>query len=156
MSYKATLTIDNKTFHLLECISAARQKTDAKGKPVSGIRAGEIQFVVLGTEDDLIPSWATDKKKKYDGTIAMYQWDQQTKFREISFKNAYVVFFSESFVMDPQQDVMKLRHFANDFQEAMMQTIHRMHEQFGSSYIFLVRISAEKITVDGIEHNNAW
>ena len=157
MSFKAILTIDNKSFHLLECISAAKQKTDKKGKPISGVTAGELQFTVLGTGDDILPTWATDKKKTHDGTIAMYQWDQETKYREISFKKAYVVFFSESFMIDPLgEDMMKLKHFKDDFHEQMLQTVHRVHEQFSSSYIFLMRISAEEITIDGIDHNNKW
>src|SRR5262245_12557434 len=117
MSFKATLTIEDKTFYLLECVSTLRQKTDAKGRPVSEVMGGSIQFAVLGTDNDLLTVWATDKKKRHDGVIAMYQWQHQAKFKEISFKNAFVVSFSESYMIDPERDVLKVTHSIADAQQ---------------------------------------
>ena len=156
MAHKALLTIEDKTYNLLECVSVLRQKTDSRGRPSSEVRGGNIQFSVIGTDDDLLTLWATDKTKKMDGKIALYEWDLDTKFKEISFKNAYVISFSESYMADPERDVLKITHAVEEHQQAWLNEIHRIHDQFKTPYIFLMRISAEQINIDGIDHHNNW
>ena len=158
MAFKATLTIEDKTFHLLECESILEQKTDKKGKPISEVRGGRIFFVVLGSEDDFLPSWATDKKKRHDGTITMYQWDQETKFKEISFKNAYIVRFSESYMLDPDSgtNIIGDMSLTNEGQKYLYDRSIKIHNQFQTSYLFSMTISAEEISINGLDHNNRW
>ena len=156
MAFKATLTIENKTFNLLECWSRLEQQTDNKGRPKSEVRGGSIMFVVLGTEDNLLPAWAADKKKKHDGEIELYQWDQDTKFKEISFKNAFVTYFTESYAIDPEHDSMDWLSFKQYSSNFMFKMAHRIHAQFNTNYLFLMEISAEQIKINGIEHNNRW
>jgi len=158
MAYKATLTIEDKTYQLLECGSRIEQQVDNRGRPKSEVRGGSIIFIVSAVaDDDLLPTWATDKKKKHDGKITMYQWDQDTKFKEISFKNAFVTFFSESFMIDPGNEFLAdWLTFVDTTRQYMYTTVRKAHEQFRSGYLYMLSISAEQMTIDGIEHNNRW
>jgi len=157
MAYKATLTIEDKTYQLLECGSTLEQQVDNRGRPKSEVRGGVIIFTIFGTDDDLLTTWATDKKKKHDGKIVMYQWDQQTRFKVINFKNAYVTFFSESFMIDPGNEFLAdWMSFIDTDRQYLYKKVHKAHQQFNAGYLFLLRISAEEINIDGIEHSNRW
>lgn len=157
MAYRGTLTIEDKTFYLLECISVVRQKTDSRGRPASEIVGGNLQVTVRGSDNDILTNWATDKKKRCDGVITLYLWDQDVKSKEISFKNAFLTFFSESYMADPERDIMKVTHRLIDtVDQAYIDEIHRIHEQFKIGYIFMLNISAEQIDIDGIQHSNKW
>jgi hypothetical protein len=156
MAHKAIMKIEEKDFLLLELTSHLQQKTDAHGRPVSQVHGGELQFAILGTDDDLLANWATDKKKKHDGTISLFQWEQDTKFRTIDFKNAFVTFYAESFCMDPKEEQDGVKAFDGELPDDMLNVVNRLHEQFGSNYLCLVKISAEQITVDGVAHDNKW
>lgn len=156
MAFKAILTIEDKTFSLLECWSYLKQKTDRKGKPMSDVHGGWLEFVLVGSNDDTIPMWAADKTKTYDGTIALYQWNPDEKFREIAFEKAYVVFFSESFKPDSDNDAFEWMNFLDLYEDRLSKMTQRIHKDFGMSYLFTVAISAAKISINGIHHDNKW
>lgn len=156
MAFKATLTIEDKPFHMLEFWSHLKQKTNEKGKPVSDVYGGILEFVLVGTNDDTIPMWAADKTKTHDGTIVLYQWSQTEKFREISFKKAYVTFFAESYKVDIDNDFDEWFNFIDLDDNRLSKMTQRIHKEFSMSYLFTVGISAEKITIDGIDHDNRW
>jgi hypothetical protein len=156
MSFRLKLAIEDKTFDLLDCLSMVEQKADAKGKPVSEVYFAGFLFIINGSDDDFLILWATDKTKKHDGTVTLYEWDQDVKVREISFKNAYVVEFYESFVIDPEEDFLKVTHMIDVYNDHMLEKIIKAHQQFVTNYLFMLNIISEQVTIDGIEHSNRW
>src|SRR4051812_6274337 len=105
MSFIATLEIEDKKFDVLECISEVNQEIDRKGKTISVVKGGNIRLVILGSDDELIPVWASDKTKKHDGKITMMGLDMESKYKEIEFKDAYVTWYAESYSTDHVNDV---------------------------------------------------
>jgi hypothetical protein len=156
MSFRAVLKIEDKSFSLLTLMSTMWQKTDAKGRPVSQVRAGGFEFFLRGSDDDFMPSWASDKKKTHDGTITIYEWDQDVKVRETSFKKAYLLEFCESFITDFDEDYLRDMHVYGKEEDETFAVIKNSHKEFSTNYIFYVKISAEEVEVDGVKHTNHW
>jgi hypothetical protein len=158
MSFRATITVDEKTFEVLECVSDMEQAIDMKGKAISSVRGGDIRLVLRGTDEETIPAWASDKNKKLDGTITYYKIDvMEGKFREIKFEDGYITWFAESFMMaDSDENFADAMLFQDDFDEEIFNMVQRVHKQFGASYLILCKVSAKKISIDDVKHDNAW
>lgn len=153
MSFKATLDIGDKTFDLLYCASVLQQLTDASGKPVSGVRGGMISLIIQGSDDDSLATWATDPTKQQDGKITFFRIDQDATFKKIEFKSAYLTNMIESFVADDEPFHLE-REIPNA--EDQYKLIIQIQQRTRSSYIVYCNISSEKISVDGVDHDNKW
>lgn len=157
MSFKAVLSLEEKDFEVLECISEMEQVIDAKGKAVSAVRAGDLRLVLHGTGEETLPGWALNKDKKYNGSITFQRMDQQSKFRQISFENGYVTWFAESFMAaDVNENYDDALVFEDGFDEQMYNMVKKAHKAFGADYLMICKISAQKITIDEVSHDNRW
>jgi len=153
MSFKATLDIGDKTFDLLYCKSVLEQKTDDSGKPASGVRGGVLCLMIKGSDDDTLAAWAVDPVKQQDGTITFFRIDQDAKFKKIEFRNAYLTTLVESFVADDEPLLMESETPEADH---LYRLLMQVQQRTCSSYITLCNISAEKISIDGVDHDNKW
>jgi hypothetical protein len=157
MSFKATLTIENKDFDVLECISEVEQKIDARGRAISNIKGGDIRLVLRASADDTIPAWALDPEKKYGGTITFFKMDMESKFREIEFGNGYVTWFAEAFMSrQGDENFNEAMVFQDDLDREMFAMLKKAQAQFGTDYLMLCKITAEKIKIDDVKHDNHW
>ncbi|MBS1948748.1 MAG: hypothetical protein JST47_13375 [Bacteroidetes bacterium] len=161
MSFKATIDVGGKTFELVHCESILEQKTDSAGRPSSGVHGGHIWIVVEGTADDTFGSWVTDPTKKQDGTITFFKIDQDSKFKEIEFKGAYLTYLIESFITDEDaSDPKRLSGDELNFDykpvEIGFEILESVQKRTNMSYLILCRLSAEKIKIDGVDHDNKW
>lgn len=159
MSFKATIDVGGKSFELIHCESILDQKTDPGGRPSSGVHGGHIWIAVEGTDDDTFGSWITDPTKKQDGTITFYKIDQDSKFKEIEFKGAYLTLMVESFITE--EDVIDLArregiHADVEEVQAAYDIMNEVQNRTKMSYIIVCRLSAEKIKIDGVDHDNKW
>jgi len=152
MSFKATLDIGDKTFDLMYCESKLEQKTDLFGRPASGVRGGSLWMMIKGTSDDTFSAWAVDPTKQQDGTITFFRIDQDAKFKRIEFKNAYLTDLVESFIADEDLSHLERRGIP----DAQSKLIMQIQQRTRTSYIIFCNISAEKIKIDGVEHDNKW
>lgn len=157
MAFKADLDLNGKTYEVLEFNSAFDQKHDNKGKPGSGVKGGLITIIIAGTADDTFSSWATDPTKTNDGTITLYRIDQNSKFKEYKFSGAYITKLCESFIVDNDIDYQsRAVRFRNvDIEFDYIQTLS-FHQRTQMSYVMFCEISAGKITIDGVDHDNKW
>jgi len=73
------------------------QDTDPTGRPASGVRAGTLQLEVESTGDSTLTEWAFDSFKEQDGKVTFFQRNSDQKMKELSFKNGYIVNYSEAF-----------------------------------------------------------
>ncbi len=159
MSFKATIDVGGKTFELIHCESILDQKTDNAGRPSSGVQGGRLWIVVEGTDDDTFGSWVTDPTKKQDGTITFFKIDQDSKFKEIEFKGAYLTLMVESFITDDEvSDLAKREYFSSDepYLQAAYDLMKEVQNRTQMSYVIVCRLSAEKIKIDGVDHDNKW
>jgi hypothetical protein len=159
MSFKATIDVGGKTFELIHCESVLEQKTDPAGRPSSGVHGGHIWIAVEGTDDDTFGSWVTDPTKKQDGTITFFKIDQDSKFKEIEFKGAYLTLMIESFITDEDiSDLARREYFSAsipDIEDGYI-IMREVQDRTQMSYIIVCRLSAEKIKIDGVDHDNKW
>jgi len=98
MSFKATFEVGgSKPYRVLHCSYSMSQDTDPTGRPSSNVRAGSLQLEVESTGDTKLTEWAFDPFKEQDGKVTFYQRNSDQKMKEISFKNGYIVNYSEAF-----------------------------------------------------------
>jgi hypothetical protein len=104
------------------------RETDPKGKPSSGVFGGRITMEVESTADtSVVEAMVNSQFKPFDGVITFKKTDEDAKMKELSFKNAYVVFYREG--MDVKDD-------------------HPMSITF--------TVSCEEITLGNATHDNRW
>jgi hypothetical protein len=156
MSLNATIDVGGKTFPLVYCRSDLMQKADNTGRPSSGVHGGEIWIVIGGTADDTFGSWIADPTKKQDGTITLFK---DTKFKEIEFKGAYLTVMFESFIDEEDiGDQARRTSFLYDsgIINHALNLAREVHNRTQMSYVIVCKISAEKIKIDGVPHDNKW
>jgi hypothetical protein len=157
MSFKADLSINGKTFEVLEFSSRLEQKYDNKGKPSSGVKGGLLTVIISGTAEDTFSGWVTDPTKTNDGTITLYRIDQNSKFKEYKFSGAYITKLCESFIADDDIDVQERAvQFKDDAVEGIFEKVLSFHRRTQMSYVMYCEISAGKVTIDGVDHDNKW
>lgn len=97
MSFRANIEIEGKTHRLLQCSYALKRDTDKTGRPSSEPQGGFITFEVESSDDNDFYEWMIDPFAKKSGNIIFYRRDQKAKMKELSFEEAYLVSYSESF-----------------------------------------------------------
>ncbi|GAB3783021.1 hypothetical protein GCM10028818_40090 [Spirosoma horti] len=167
MSFNATLTVEGKSFNLLQCSHTLKQKSE-RGKVTSGVRGGTITLIIDGTEDELLGIWATGPTAKKNGEIVFDRVDQKSSLQKLEFEDAYALFYFELMSANPVSKVDAILEVCNDifsfdqteknvFIERLINnttTILRFAERTRISNCILMRLSAAKIKLDGIDHKN--
>lgn len=127
MSFKAKFTVDGKDYRVFHCSYSLQQDVDKTGRPSSEVRGGTIQLEVESTEDAGLAAWMMDAFKHKDGKITFFKRDSEQKMKEVSFKNGYIVNYSETFTNMGENPMSQ--HFV---------------------------ISAKELKVGDAEHKNEW
>lgn len=167
MSFKATLTVEGKSFDVLQCAHSLKQKSE-RGKVASGVRGGAITLILDSTEDELLGSWATSPKAKKSGEIVFERIDQHSALQKLEFEDAYALFYYELMSSRALSDVSAILDVSNDVIQFDMiekdplferltdatRTILRFADRTRNANCILLRLSASKIKLDGIEHKN--
>ncbi len=128
MSFKAMLSIDGKPeIRLLHCSYSLQRDFDATGRPSSMVHGGTMNFLIESTEDNSLFEWMVDQFANKKGKATFYKRDSDTKMKELSFEDGYIVQYAESI------------------------------DSLGDSPMTIsFTISARKIAVAGITHENPW
>lgn len=159
MSFKAVLTLGDKNFDLQECRWRLSQRKNRLGIPESVVTGGLIHFIISGSGDDTFASWMGNPKKTESGSITLYRIDQESTFKHLSFENAYLINYVESFVSDNVWKPMRFeeKEFEDDEDlRGAYRLIMETQLRNNISYLKFCRISAEKIKLDGVDHDNVW
>lgn len=151
---------------MLQCYHKMGQKTD-NGRPTSGVRGGMIQLILDGSDEDLLGEWATGPTAKKDGEIAFERTDQQSTLSKLEFKEAYSTLYFEfvaSDVIHADSVLISLNEMAewdltneDDFSKRVVtntKSLVNFVDRTRVSNCILLRLSAAKITLDGIDHQN--
>ena len=166
MPFQATLTVEGKSFRVLECSHTLSQKYE-RGKPTSGVRGGVIILILDGTDEDLLGDWATGATVRKDGEIVFDRIDQQSSLQKLEFEEAYATMYLE-FMTSTAIDAMAVYYSLVDslatdtagddqFLAVMMANRRRLLafvQRTRTSNCILLRLSAAKIKLDGIDHQN--
>lgn len=127
MSFKAKFTVDGKDYRVFHCSYSLQQDVDKTGRPSSEVRGGTVQLELESIDSSAHAAWMMDAFKHKDGTITFYKRDSEQKMKEISFKNGYLVSYTEAFT----------NHGENPMSEHLV-------------------ISAKDLKVADAEHKNEW
>ncbi len=167
MSFKADLQVAGNTYSVVQCHIPITQKYDQKGKPSSGVHSGQIKVILEGTDDGALGSWMADPTKKQDGKLTFYRIDQESVFKEIEFEGAYMMTLIEHFTTGTElvqsllmeEDIVSVDITASDDEDAKQMkfnhsVLRNCQHRTGMSYCMMVSLTAEKIKIDGVEHQN--
>ncbi|HCO66302.1 MAG TPA: type VI secretion system needle protein Hcp [Dysgonomonas sp.] len=95
MSFRATLSLEGKEYDVLKCKYTVKREVDSKGRPSSNLYGGRITIEVESTDDISVIEKMAMQFKPISGNIAFKKDDEDSKMKELSFKNAYIVDFNE-------------------------------------------------------------
>ncbi len=127
MSFKAEFEVNGKKFRVLHCSYTMSQDIDKTGRPSSQVRAGTLQLEVESTGDSALTEWAFDAFKEQDGKVTFTQRNSDQKMKELTFKNGYIVNYSEAFTNQGENPMSE--HFT---------------------------ITSKDIKIGNAEHKNEW
>jgi hypothetical protein len=94
---KVILEVKGKKYPVQNCSYSFRQNVDFDGQPSSIARCTEIKITMESTGDTTFLEWMCDSYARGDGTITFLERDTEKTLQELSFKEAYMVEFNESF-----------------------------------------------------------
>ncbi len=158
MASSVTLDLDGKTFEVIRCFSLVKQASDESGNPASGVIAGRLGLIMEGTTEDTFNKWMGDPQKSMDGKVTFSIDD--SAFKKLEFKNGFLASFHEGFHGDGQPSI----GFADSIstfdtgsvEEYTYRDMESYHRRLGFSFLMSCTIVAEKISIDGVEHDNHW
>lgn len=83
--------------NVLGCNYALKQETDATGRPSSITRGGKITLTVESTGDTAFFEWMCNNFERKDGSVVFVKRDTDATMKELTFKEAYLIDYSEKF-----------------------------------------------------------
>ncbi|MDN5286869.1 MAG: type secretion system needle protein Hcp [Mucilaginibacter sp.] len=96
MAFKARLNFSGKDYDVLTCSYALNRDVDSKGRPSSGVYGGTIDIEIESTEDtSIIESMVNNQYKPIAGTLLIKKSEEDSKMKELSFEDGYIVKYSE-------------------------------------------------------------
>ena len=103
-SFRASFEFGGNEYDVLYSNFEFSRNTDSKGKPSSNVLGGRVHLVIESTEDTtVIESMLNGQFKPVEGKIVFKKTDEDAKMKEVTFKNAYVVNYTET--LDVTNDV---------------------------------------------------
>ena len=97
MSFKTILEYAGKKRNVLSVEYAMLQETDKTGRPSSVTRGGKIFITVEGTGETDLFEWMTNSFERKDGSIVFKKRDSDATLKELKFKEAYILKYTENF-----------------------------------------------------------
>ena len=98
MSFTSKFKISSgKERNILSVEYAMLQETDKTGRPSSVTRGGKIFITVEGTGETDLFEWMTNSFERKDGSIVFKKRDSDATLKELKFKEAYIVKYTENF-----------------------------------------------------------
>lgn len=106
-SFKAELTVDNKTFPLTRYYFETRREMDERGMPMATPKW--TFWVNMDVTDSMeIASWMIDPVKTLDVTLKFSQTDQDAKFRVIKVEKAFCFSMHETYSSDGERGLTRI------------------------------------------------
>ncbi len=97
MSFTSKFKVAGKERNILSVEYAMLQETDPTGRPTSVTRGGKIHLTVEGTGETDLFEWMTNSFERKDGSIVFKKRDSDATLKELKFKEAYIVKYTENF-----------------------------------------------------------
>jgi hypothetical protein len=156
MASEVLLDLEGKSFKVLKCLCRCEQKFDQNGSPASGVKGGIISLLVAGSSEEDFAKWIFEKQSR-QGKLT-FSIDGSS-FKKIEFENGFLVKLHESFHGESVSILNRWDRFTefDDIAENFIyEEVLDYKQRSGMSYMMQCSISAEKISIDGVDHDNHW
>ena len=127
MAYTGLLNVDGINYKVRNCTYGLRQKVDENGRPASQVMGGTIDIEIESSDDTNIIDWMINRTGKKSGKIEFSKTDEEGVLKTIEFEDAFLTSFKEN--MDAISNM------------PMTESL---------------KLSAKKLTVNGVSHENVW
>lgn len=98
-SNRAILRINDSEYNILELNYRFHRSTDAKGRPTTGVRGGEIHVLIESERDNYLLRQMLNKEcPPVNGSIEISRGEESQCFRSIEFETAYIYSQAEALV----------------------------------------------------------
>lgn len=97
MAFEAIIKVGGLEKNLIECHYSLQRQTDYMGRPSEEVRGGSIQFSLESSKDNTFAQWVVDPYATQNGSIEFKDPVAGSLLKTISFEDAYLVSYSESF-----------------------------------------------------------
>jgi hypothetical protein len=96
MAFKAILEFEGNEYQVLFSKVDMLRHTDGKGAVSSEIKGGRLNLRVKSTDNTTVIEQAVNSQHKpVSGKVKFFKADSEQVMKELSFENAFIVFFSE-------------------------------------------------------------
>ncbi|WP_459211950.1 type VI secretion system tube protein TssD [Aquimarina rhabdastrellae] len=97
-SFRATLEFAGKEYDVLDLKTSFKREIDRKGKVSSSVSSPDgITITVESTENtDIAEATLISQFKPVDGKVIFKKVDQDSKMKELEWKNGYIVYYEEN------------------------------------------------------------
>lgn len=93
---KATVCLQGKDIEVISSHIEFNRKTDNKGRPVTNVIGGRITITVESTrETTILEAMVNCPFKAISGKVIYYNTKDNSIFRVVEFKYAYIVYYKE-------------------------------------------------------------
>jgi hypothetical protein len=97
MPFIAKLKVDGEEMNILHCAFRFSQSTDSTGKPTAIPQGGSVTLVVESNGSTDMFDWMVSPTQTKSGTITFFRRDNLSKLKTLSFTDAHMVDYYETF-----------------------------------------------------------
>lgn len=109
---KATVCLQGKEIEVISSHIEFNRKTDNKGRPVTNVIGGRITITVESTrETTILEAMVNSPFKAISGKVIYYNTKDNSIFRVVEFKYAYIVYYKEVYNVDRKRQMYSPSHF---------------------------------------------
>ncbi len=103
---RATVRLQGKDMDVISSHIEFNRKTDSKGRPVTNVIGGRITITIESTKETLVlEAMVNSPFKAISGKVVYYNTKDNSVFRIIEFKYAYIVHYKEVFNVDKNRQM---------------------------------------------------
>ena len=112
---RATVCLQGKDIEVISSHIEFNRKTDTKGRPVTNVIGGRITITIESTKETIIlEAMINSPYKVISGKVTYYNTDDNSVFRVVEFKYAYIVYYKEVFNVDRKRQMYSTITFSAD------------------------------------------
>lgn len=112
---KATVCLQGKDIEVISSHIEFNRKTDNKGRPVTNVIGGRITITVESTrETTILEAMVNCPFKAISGKVIYYNTKDNSIFRVVEFKYAYIVYYKEIYNVDRKRQMYSTITFSAD------------------------------------------
>lgn len=112
---RATVCLQGKDIEVISSHIEFNRKTDTKGRSVTNVIGGRITVTIESTKETIIlEAMINSPYKVISGKVTYYNTDDNSVFRVVEFKYAYIVYYKEVFNVDRKRQMYSTITFSAD------------------------------------------